>query len=41
MISACTLVPGECNFLLNPRHPDFSKLRIGTPSPLQFDSRFA
>jgi hypothetical protein len=24
-----TLVPGESTFLLNPRHPDFRKLRIG------------
>jgi RES domain-containing protein len=35
------LVPGESNFLLNPRHPDFSKLRIGKPLPFQFDPRFA
>jgi RES domain-containing protein len=35
------LVPGESNFLLNPRHPDFRKLRIGKPFPFQFDPRFA
>jgi RES domain-containing protein len=35
------LVPGESNFLLNPRHPDFRKLRIGKPLPFQFDPRFA
>jgi RES domain-containing protein len=36
-----TLVPGESTFLLNPRHPDFCKLRIGKPLPFQFDPRFA
>jgi RES domain-containing protein len=35
------LVPGESNFLLNPRHPDFRKLRIGKPLPFQFAPRFA
>jgi RES domain-containing protein len=33
------LVPGEFNFLLNPRHPDFGKLRIGKPIPFQYDPR--
>jgi RES domain-containing protein len=36
-----TLVPGESNYLLNPRHPDFGKLRIGTMIPFQFDPRLA
>ncbi len=34
-----TLVPGESNFLLNPRHPDFAKLRIARAHPFQFDPR--
>jgi RES domain-containing protein len=29
-----TLVPNENNFLLNPQHADFSKLRIGVPLDL-------
>jgi RES domain-containing protein len=33
------IVPGECNFLLNPRHPDFRKLRIGPPQSFFFDPR--
>jgi RES domain-containing protein len=33
------IVPGECNFLLNPLHPDFSKLSIGKPEPFRFDPR--
>ena len=36
-----TLVPGESNFLLNPRHPEFAKLRIGKALPFQFDPRLA
>ena len=35
------LVPGESNFLLNPAHPGFSKLRIGGPRALEFDPQFA
>jgi len=33
------LVPGEWNYVLNPRHPDFSAIRIGPPEPLLLDSR--
>jgi RES domain-containing protein len=35
------LVPDESNFLLNPLHPDFPKLKIQRPSAFQFDPRFA
>jgi RES domain-containing protein len=42
--SVCLRVPsavvrGEHNFLLNPRHPDFRKLRIRRPEPFDFDPR--
>ena len=33
------LVPDESNFLLNPRHGDFSQVRIGKPVPFRYDSR--
>lgn len=33
------LVPGEWNYVLNPRHPDFSAVRIGPPEPLLLDPR--
>ena len=33
------IVPGEHNFLLNPRHPDFGRLAIGDPEPFAFDER--
>lgn len=35
------IVPGEFNFLLNPRHPDFDKLRIGPPQSFFFDPRLS
>lgn len=33
------VVPGEHNFLLNPRHRDFGRLAIGKPEPFEFDQR--
>lgn len=33
------LIPQEFNYLLNPRHPDFSQLRIGEPLTFDFDKR--
>ena len=35
------LVPGESNYLLNPGHADFRKLKISAPVPFHFDRRFA
>lgn len=35
------LVPEESNFLLNPGHPDFSKITISRPQPFHFDPRLA
>jgi RES domain-containing protein len=32
-------IPGEGNLLLNPAHPDFSKVRFGKPQPFEFDVR--
>jgi RES domain-containing protein len=34
-----TLVPGEFNFLLNPRHADFPKLQFSGPIPFHLDPR--
>lgn len=34
-----SVVPHERNFVLNPRHPDFPRLRIGTAEPFVFDQR--
>jgi RES domain-containing protein len=33
------IVPAELNFLINPRHPDFSKLQILPPIDFAFDLR--
>jgi RES domain-containing protein len=33
------LVPSESNYVLNPRHPEFAKLRIGRPQAFSFDPR--
>jgi len=33
------VIPLETNYLLNPRHPDFPKIEIGTGSQFRFDAR--
>ena len=33
------IIPEELNFLLNPAHPDFKKIRVGKPQPFTFDPR--
>jgi RES domain-containing protein len=33
------IIPEEANFLLNPRHPDFPRIRIAPAQPFAFDSR--
>ena len=35
------VVPGEFNYLLNPQHPDFKKIRLGAPERFSFDGRLA
>jgi len=44
MRSAALMVPsaavlGEWNVLLNPAHADFRRLKIGEPTPFQYDER--
>lgn len=34
-----TVIPEEKNFVINPRHPDFVKIKIRAPVPYIFDSR--
>ena len=34
-----TVIPEERNYLLNPAHPDFHRLKIGPPAPFHFDPR--
>lgn len=33
------IIPDETNYLLNPAHPDFRKIRIGKPAKFIFDAR--
>jgi len=33
------IIPAEPNYLLNPSHPRFKKIRIGKPVPFTFDPR--
>lgn len=33
------VVPAERNFLINPRHPDFTRIMMGAPQSLQTDTR--
>jgi RES domain-containing protein len=34
------VIPSESNFLLNPAHRDFAKLKIGEATAFEFDPRF-
>jgi RES domain-containing protein len=33
------VVPGEFNYLINPLHPDFERVKIGKPERFSFDPR--
>lgn len=33
------VVPLESNYVINPKHRDFSRIRIGKPNPFPFDPR--
>jgi RES domain-containing protein len=35
------VVPGEFNYLLNPTHPDFKRVKMGRPEPFNFDPRLS
>ncbi len=35
------VVPEECNYLLNPLHPDFGRIHIGPPAVYHLDPRLA
>jgi RES domain-containing protein len=34
------VIPGDSNYLLNPRHADFEKIKIIKTEPYEFDERF-
>ncbi len=35
------IVPPECNFLINPNHPDAHKITLVSTAPFKFDPRFS
>jgi RES domain-containing protein len=39
MMVPSALIPQESNYLLNPRHADFRRIRIARPEPFRFDDR--
>lgn len=39
LIVPSVVVPGESNYLLNPRHPEFTGIRAGSPERFSFDPR--
>lgn len=39
LVVPSTVVPTEHNYLLNPAHREFSRIRIGKPTPFAFDPR--
>jgi RES domain-containing protein len=40
LIVPSAIVPAESNWLINPRHPDFSRIRVGAVEPFEYDQRF-
>ena len=40
LIVPSALAPDEFNWLLNPDHPDFRRVRIHPPEPFAYDARF-
>ncbi|HVW86866.1 MAG TPA: RES family NAD+ phosphorylase [Bryobacteraceae bacterium] len=39
LIVPSAIVPAECNYLLNPRHPDFRRIVLGQPQDFWLDPR--
>lgn len=40
LVVPSALAPDESNWLLNPEHPDFRRVRIHPPEPFAYDARF-
>jgi RES domain-containing protein len=39
LVVPSAVIPRECNCILNPRHPDFCRIRFLSPEPFHFDAR--
>lgn len=40
LIVPSAVVPGDCNYLINPAHHQFKEIKIVDEEPFEFDSRF-
>ena len=40
LIVPSALVPSEANWLINPRHPEFARIRLSSVDPFEYDTRF-
>jgi RES domain-containing protein len=40
LIVPSALAPAESNWIINPRHPEFSKIRLRSVEPFDYDRRF-
>jgi RES domain-containing protein len=39
LLAVPSILTGETNYLINPTHPDFIRIKIGKPEPFIFDAR--
>ena len=39
LLALPSVITGETNYLINPAHPSFAKIKIGKPEPFTFDPR--
>jgi RES domain-containing protein len=39
LLALPSVITGEINYLINPAHSDFAKIKIGKPEPFTFDPR--
>jgi RES domain-containing protein len=40
LIVPSVLAPLECNWLINPKHPDFARIKVRKAAPFYYDPRF-
>ena len=40
LVLPSALAPSESNWLINPVHPEFGKIRVHPPEPFRYDARF-
>jgi len=40
LIVPSVLTPSESNWLINPRHPEFARIRVRSPEDFHYDVRF-